>query len=133
MSPEQNGVRRRNMYVKILMDSCASASMIRESYVSKNNLITRKTSANQWSTMAGSFSTSDKAEITLKMPELIVKTHISAPFHVTTKKNYNVIFGSDLLRELGFQLDFQKNFIGWKDTNLSMKPIDCKIRTHFTI
>ena len=53
---------------------------------------------------------------------------------MTTKKsNYDVIFGRDLLRELGIQLDFQNNFIGWKDNNPPMKPIDCKMRTHFTI
>ena len=68
------------------------------------------------------------------MPELNVTAHISAPFHVTTKKsNYNEIFYRNLLRELGIQLDFQNNFIGWKDINLPMKPIDCKMTTHFTI
>ena len=94
------------MYVKILMDSGASASIIPKSYISKNNLITRKFSANKWSTMAGSFSTSCEAKITLNMTELNVTAHISVPFHVTTKKNnYNVIFGRDLLWELGIQLD----------------------------
>ena len=69
----------------------------------------------------------------VKMPELNVTAHISVPFHMTTKKsNYNVIFGSDLLQELGIQLDFQNNGIGWKDINLPMKPVDCKMRTHFT-
>ena len=84
--------------------------------------------------MAGSFSTSREADITLKMPELNVTAHISAPFHVTSKKsNYNVIFGRDLLRELRIQLDFQNNFTGWKDINLPMKPVDLKMRTHITI
>ena len=116
------------------MDSGASASITHESYVSENSLITRKISENKWSTMAGSFSKSHGAQITLKMPELYVTAHISAQFHVTTKKsNYDVIFGRDLLRELGIQLDFQKNFIGWKDMNLPMTPIDCKMRSHFTI
>ena len=101
MSPKQNGARLRNTYVKILMDSNASASIIHESYVSKNNFITRKTSANKWSTMAGSFSTSCEAEITFKMPEFNVTAHISAPFHVTKKSNYDVIFGRDLLQKLG--------------------------------
>ena len=134
VSTKQNSGRWRNTYVKILMDSGASASIIHEFYVNKNNFITGKTSANEWSTLAGSFSMSHKAEITLKMPELNVTAHISAPFHVTTKKsNYNVIFGRDLLRELEIQLDFHKNFIGWKDINLPMKTIGCKTKTYFTI
>ena len=89
VSPKQNSVRWRNTYVKILMDSGASASIMHESYVSKYNLITRKTSANKWSKMVGSFSTTHKAEITLKMPELNVTANISAPFQVTTKRSNN--------------------------------------------
>ena len=87
--PIQNGVCWKNTYVKILMDSGASASIIHESFESKNNFITRKPSMNKWSTMDGSFSTSREAEIALKMPELNVTAHISAPFHVTTKKVCN--------------------------------------------
>ena len=93
-----------------------------------------KITANKWSTMAGSFSTSREAKIMLKMPEPNVTAHISASFHVTTKKcNYNVINVRDLLRELGILFDCQNNFIGWQDINLPMKLMDCKMRTYFTI
>ena len=68
---------------------------------------------NKWSTMAGFFTTSCEAEIMFKIPELDVTAHTSAQFHVTTKNSdYKVIFGRDLLRELGIQLDFQSNIIG---------------------
>ena len=79
-------MRRKNTYVIISMDSSASASIIHKSYVNENDFITRKNSANKWSTMAGSFFTSQEAEITFKMPELYVTNQMSAPFHVTTKK-----------------------------------------------
>ena len=132
VSLKQNGVHSKNKHVKILMDSDASASIIHESYVIKN--ILRKTSANQWSTMAGSFSTSHEIKIKVKLPELNVMVHISATFHVTTRKsNYDVIFGKVLLQGLGIQLDFQNNIIEWQDINLHMKPLDCKMRTHLTI
>ena len=53
------------------------------------------------------FSALREAEITFKMTQLNVTSHISAPIHMTTKKrNHNVIFGRYLLRELGIQLDF---------------------------
>ena len=81
--------------------------------------------------MVWSFSKSREAEITLCMPEHNVTAHISAPFHVTAKKsNYDVIFGRDLLRDLGIQLDFQNNFIGWKDIILPMKWIGYNLKTH---
>ena len=63
VSPKQNGGRRKIMYLKSSMGNGASASIIHYSYVNGNNLITRKTSANKWSTMVGSFSTSRKTEI----------------------------------------------------------------------
>ena len=69
-----------------------------------------------------------------KLSEFYVTAHIYAPFHIASKtNNYDVIFGRDLLRELGILLDFQNYFIGWQDINLSVKPMDCKKRTHFTI
>ena len=76
--------------------------------------------------MARSSSTSRRAEITIKISELNVTAHISAPFHVTTKtRNYNIIISRGILRKLEMQLGFQNNFIEWQDINLSMKTIDC--------
>ena len=84
--------------------------------------------------MVGPFSTSHYAEITLKLPEIDVTAVISTPFHVTSKKsNYDVIFDTDFLLELGIQLNFQNSFIGLQDINIPMKPIDCKMIIHFTI
>ena len=84
--------------------------------------------------MAGSFSTSCSVEVDIKLPELNFTAQIFAPFHVTSyKNNYNVIFGQALLWELGINLDFQNNFVGWKETNIPMKFINCKMRTNFVI
>ena len=85
VTTKQNGARQRNTHVKVLMDSGASVSIIHESYVNKNNFITMETFANKQSRIAESFSTSRKAEITLKMPKHNVTAHISTPFQVITK------------------------------------------------
>ena len=83
--------------------------------------------------MAGSSSTSREAENKLKLPENDVTAHISTPFCVNTKKfNYDVIIGRDLFRELVVKLDFQNNFIGWRNINIPMEPINCKMTTHLT-
>ena len=84
--------------------------------------------------MAGSFLTSWEAEVKIKLPELNFTAHIFAPFHVTSQKsNYHVIFGWDLLQELGINLDFQNKFVGWEESKISMKSINCKMKTNFTI
>ena len=60
--------------------------------------------------------------------------HIFASFHVTSpQSNYDVICGQDLLWELGINLDFENNIIGWKETKIPMISINCKIRTNFAI
>ena len=90
----ENYVRGNSRYVKILMDSGAIASIIHDSFVRTNKFNTRKTSANKWTTMAGSFLTLCKAEVKIEFPKLNVMAHIFAQFHITSQKsNYNVIFG----------------------------------------
>ena len=111
MSVLQNDVHRNSRHVKILMDSGESASIIHDSFVLTNKFNTRKTSANKCYTMAGSFSMLCKAEVKLKLPELNFTSHIFALFHVSSQKsNYSVIFGQDLLREVGINL-------GWIERN----------------
>ena len=84
--------------------------------------------------MAGSFSMLYEAEVKIKLPKLNVMAHIFVPFHVTSpKNNYDVIFGRDLRQMLGINIDFQINFVGWKETNVPMKLNKCKIRIHFAI
>ena len=102
MSVLQNDVHSNSRYVKILIDSGASASIIHNLFVHTIKFKTRKTSTNKWSMLTRSFLRSCKAEVKIKLPELNFTAHIFAPFHVTSQKsNYNVIFGQDLLQELG--------------------------------
>ena len=83
------------------MDSGESASIIHDSIVRTNKFNTKKISANKWSRMAETVSTSCEAEIKIELPVVNFTAHIFAPFHVTSQKNnYNVIFGRDLLRNL---------------------------------
>ena len=130
MSILQNDVRSNSRYVKILIDSGTSASIIHNSFVRSNKFYMIKTSANKWSTMAGYFSTLCKAEVKIKLPQLNLIAHTFASFHVTSQKsNYHVIF----LWELGRNLDFQNNFVGWELTKIPMKSINCKMRSNSAI
>ena len=107
-----------------------SASIIHESYVSEIILLQEKSpriSGPQWLDL---FLRHARPKLRLKCQNGSYFCAISCD---SQKSNYDVIFGRDLLRKLEIQLDFQNNFIGWKDVNLPMKPIDCKMRTHFTI
>ena len=44
-----------------------------------------------------------------------------------------MIFGQDLLQELGINLDFQNKLVIWKETKITIKLINCNMRTNFAI
>ena len=75
MSVLQNDIRSNSRYVKLLMDSGASALIIHDSFKRTNKFITNKTSANKWSTVAGSFLTSCKAEVKIKTSRIKFYAH----------------------------------------------------------
>ena len=131
---ENTDADEKSTYVKILLDSGASASIVHKSYVQKNNYESHKISENVWNTMAGSFTTSYESTINITLPELNPTAHISAKLFVTeNKSNYDLIFGRDLLRELGISLDFENNIVSWQHVDIPMKPRDCTVEGHFAI
>ena len=131
--PNGHTNQARNKNVKILLDSGASASIIHHSYLRKNDFTQDKT-IHEWTTMAGTFKTTRTAKIELKLPELNSTANIAVKCHVTKEKsNYDLIIGRDVLRELGITLDFSNNTTNWQDITIPMKPINCDIKTHFTI
>ena len=95
--------------LRILLDSGASASIIHSSYVRKGEF--RKNDvAHEWSTMAGTFKTTRRTEVKLKLPELSDTAEMSVCCHVTKQKsNYDLILGREILRELGINLDFSNH------------------------
>ena len=119
MSFLHSDVHSTSSYMKFLMDSSVSAFTIHDSFVRTNEFDTRKTTSNKWSLMAESCLTSYKAEVKIKLPQVNVTARI-----LTSK--YNVIFGRDLLRELGINSDFHNNVVGWKETKMTMKSINFK-------
>ena len=69
-----------------------------------------------------SFSTLRETKIKFKMLKYDIKRHISIQVHITIKTSYyNIIFGRNLLWEIGIELDFQNNIIRWKDIIIPIK------------
>ena len=108
-------------FLRILLDSGASKSIIHSSYLRKGEF--RKNDvAHEWSTMAGTFKTTRRTEVKLKLPELSDTAEMSVCCHVSKQQkiNYDLILGREILRELGINLDFSNNTTNWKDS--STKP-----------
>ena len=70
--------------IKILLDSGASASIVRKDILHERHKIL-KDKKNKWSTMAGTFNTTFVTEIILKLPELNHSAEIYAICHLTDK------------------------------------------------
>ena len=94
----------------------------------------KDTPKQQWTTAAGSFNTTARTRVLMKLPELQRSRLIDFPVYLTDRPmGYDMIVGRDLLAELGIVLDFQQQVIQWDESEISMKEHDCKIATHFHV
>ena len=119
--------------VKILLDSGASESIAHITLFDKDN-IHKHTSATNWTTMAGSFSTNARGTLKLMLPELNPSAELKVVCHVTNRQsNYKIILGRDVLSELGVILDFKRRVILWNESEAQMKPFESTSKTHFSI
>ena len=85
------------MYYQILLDSGASASIVRKDVLHEQQKI-RKDKKNKWSPMAGTFNTTFVTEIMSKLPEL---NHFAVIYATVKLLNNNLILGRDILHKLG--------------------------------
>ena len=84
--------------------------------------------------MAGTFKTTRRSDVQLKLPKLSDTAEMRVNCHVTKQKsNYDLILGREILRELGIKLDFSNNTTNWKDISIPMKPAHSSTKTHFAI
>ena len=119
--------------IKILLDSGASASIVRKDVLHVHHKIL-KDKKNKWSTMAGTFNTTFVTEIILKLPELNHSAEIYAKCHLTDKfLNYDLILGRDILHERGIIFNFENKTITWQEVSISMKLTNCTAKEFFVI
>ncbi len=107
--------------IKILLDSGASSTLIRENWA--KNLSTIPSNPTNWTTTAGTFKTTEQVQVQLILPELHEGKTICCNAHVAnTLGIYDLIIGRDLLIELGFMLNFKMQTVEWDEIEIPMKP-----------
>ena len=119
--------------IKILLDSAASASIVRKDvlYV---RLKIHKDKKNKWSTMAGAFNITFVTGIILILTKLNHSAEIYAKCHLTDKLlNYNLILGRELLHKLGIIFNFENKKIIWQEVSISMKQPNYMAKEFFVI
>ena len=96
---------------KVLLDSGTSDTIISGHLIPKVRR-RRKSKATKWDTRGGNFTTSAKANVKFKMPELDKSKNVTWSMHVddtpNTSKRYDMILGRDLLQELSLDILFSE-------------------------
>ena len=118
------------VYVKILLDSGASGTLITAKWAKK--LRQTKAKSVQWNTTAGTFVTSSRTKLQFKLPEFHEKRVVEYQVHVTKDLGrYDMIIGRDILEELGIDIKFSNNTMEWDDKVVPMKSIDAEVEDSF--
>ena len=96
--------------IKILLDSGASSTLIRENWA--ENLGTIKSAPANWTTTAGTFKTTEKVQLQFILPELHEGKTICCNAHVANALGiYDLIIGRDLLIN-HYQFQYSNNRMG---------------------
>ena len=111
--------------IKILFDSGCDACLLNKDFVKK--LKTRQSTAAKWTTKAGTFKTTRKANVTFLLPEFHKNRDIRWTMYVDESNNsssrYDMIIGRDLMEELGIDLKFSTGEIIWDNASIPMRDV----------
>jgi predicted aspartyl protease len=111
---------------KALVDTGASESIISKK-AAKGLPLSDKTETKQWSTAAGTLTTSARTKrLEFNLPELQASRMIDKSFHVVELniKNYDMIIGRDLITSLQLDVKGSNLSIQWDDAAIPWRDID---------
>ena len=129
---DNKNIKEDITYIKILLDSGASSSIINKHCI--EGLKLDKSQVTEWRTSAGVFTTNEQTKLNLKLPEFFEQRIIMCDVHVTENTStYDMIMGRDLLRELGIEISFSTESVTWDDVSIPMKPFNARIETDYHI
>ena len=112
--------------MRILFDSGCAATLVNHQLV--NDLKQTREGKTKWRTKAGKFTTTNKCNITFKLPAFYEHREITWNCYVDTTKNnlshYDLIIGRDLMHEIGINILFKDAEIEWDGATIPMQSLD---------
>ena len=89
----------------------------------------KQTNTTQWRTKAGIFKTNKTCKVQFVLPEFDLNKIIEWKMHVddstaASASNYDMIIGTDLMIELGINIDFDKRVMTWEGATVPLKNRD---------
>ena len=113
--------------IRVLLDTRTSATIVLKHYIMQGSQRVSRNQKTKWTTMGGSFVTTQQHLLEFQFPEFHHHKTIEWTCHVDTKTDpkeaqYDMIVGTDLMNELGIDISFSKQKIIWAGATLPMRP-----------
>lgn len=95
--------------------------------LTKKLRMSQTTRSTKWSTKAGVFETNKTCKVQFILPEFDQNKIIEWTMHVddsTSNSNYDMIIGTDLMVELGMNIEFDRQVMTWEQATVPLKNRD---------
>jgi hypothetical protein len=117
----------RNKKGRILLDTGSTATILLKHFVPSGTSKVYKGQKTKWTTMGGNFVTRQQRQIQFRLTEFNMSKIVTWPCHIdetTQRKNaqYDMIIGTDLMTELGIDINFSTNNMSWEGVDIPMRP-----------
>jgi transposase InsO family protein len=113
--------------LRILLDTGSTATILLKHFVQPGTPKVYKGQNTKWKTMGGNFVTRQQRQIQFRLTEFNTSKIVTWPCHIdetTPRKNaqYDMIIGTDLMTELGIDINFSTNKMSWEGVDIPMRP-----------
>jgi len=118
--------RSKYRAIRILLDSGTTSSIVM-GRLTKKLRMSQTTHSTKWSTKAGVFETNKTCKVQFILPEFDQNKIIEWTMHVddsTSNSNYDMIIGTDLMVELGMNIEFDRQVMTWEQATVPLKNRD---------
>ena len=107
-----------------LLDSGCSSTIMDKKFAQK--LRRKKEPATNWSTAAGTFSTTGTVQTLMQFPDFSETMTVKSSIHLTksVSPRYDMIIGRDLMKELGVTIDFKDGLVHQGTQQVTMRDMD---------
>ena len=112
------------IHLLALLDTGCSSTIMKEQFAQK--LRRKEQSETEWSTAAGTFSTTGTVKSLIQFPEFSETMTVKSEIHLTKEVSprYDMVVGRDLMTELGISIDFKDGLIHQGAAQVPMVDMD---------
>ena len=122
--------------VRVLLDSGSTECMVNGDLAANMPKVPLKC-PRTFNTGNGTITITEAVDVTFTLPEMYRDRKVTVRCNIMPKPiEYALLVGTDLLRDLKMQLDFDSNTVQWEDASIPFKPIHARVENineHFHI